>query len=74
MQDALYRKGKKIRARVLGEGREAEIARTEDAFSMPLREFSTRYVWGELWSRKGLPLKTRSLINVALLTVLKCEH
>jgi hypothetical protein len=26
MQDALYRKGKKIRAKVLGEGREAEIA------------------------------------------------
>ncbi len=41
---------------------------------MPLREFSTRYVWGELWSRKDLPLKTRSLINVALLTALKCGH
>ena len=39
MQDALYRKGKEIRGKVLGEGREAEIARTEDAFSMPLREF-----------------------------------
>ncbi len=51
-----------------------EIARTEDDFSMPLREFSTRYVWGELWSRKGLPMKTRSLINVALLTALKCGH
>ena len=74
MQDALYRKGKRIRRKVLGEGREAEIARTEDDFSMPLREFSTRYVWGELWSRKGLPLKTRSLINVALLTALKCGH
>lgn len=72
MQDALYRKGMKIRRKVLGAGREAEIARDEDAFSMPLREFSTRYVWGELWSRKGLPLKTRSLINVALLTALKC--
>ena len=74
MQDALYRKGKKIRRKVLGAGREAEIARDEDDFSMPLREFSTRYVWGELWSRKGLPLKTRSLINVALLTALKCGH
>ena len=72
MRDALYRKGMKIRRKVLGAGREAEIARDEDAFSMPLREFSTRYVWGELWSRKGLPLKTRSLINVALLTALKC--
>src|ERR1700704_6503402 len=74
MQDALYRKGKKIRAKVLGEGREAEIARTEDDFSMPLREFSTRYVWGELWSRKGLPLKTRSLINVALLTAFRARQ
>ncbi len=74
MQDALYRKGKKTRAKVLGEGREKEIASTEDSFSLPLREFSTRYVWGELWSNKGLPLKTRSLINVALLTALKCGH
>ena len=65
-----YEEGKKIRAKVLGAGREKEIAQTEDDFSMPLREFSTRYVWGELWSRKGLPLKTRSLINVALLTAL----
>jgi 4-carboxymuconolactone decarboxylase len=72
MQDALYRKGKKMRAKVLGAGREKEIAGSEDDFSMPLREFSTRYVWGELWSRKGLPLKTRSLINVALLTAFKC--
>lgn len=74
MKDALYRKGMKTRRRVLGEGREREIARTEDDFSMPLRVFTTRYVWGEFWSSKGLPMKTRSLINVALLTALKCRH
>ena len=72
-KDALYKKGMKTRGEVLGAGREAAIVREEDDFSMPLRIFTTRYVWGELWSRKELPRKTRSLINVALLTALKCR-
>jgi alkylhydroperoxidase/carboxymuconolactone decarboxylase family protein YurZ len=71
MKDALYRKGMKTRREVLGAGREAEIEREEDDFSTPLREFTTRYVWGECWSRPGLPRKTRSLINVALLTAFR---
>ena len=71
MKDALYRKGVKTRRKVLGVGREAEIEKSEDDFSMPLREFTTRYVWGEVWSSKGLPRKTRSLINVALLTAFR---
>ena len=71
MKDALYRKGMKTRREVLGAGREAEIEKSEDDFSMPLREFTTRYVWGEVWSSKGLPRKTRSLINVALLTAFR---
>jgi 4-carboxymuconolactone decarboxylase len=74
MKDALYRKGKKTRGEVLGPVREAAIVRDEDAFSMPLREFTTRYVWGEVWSRKGLPRKTRSLINVALLTAFRARE
>ena len=74
MKDSLYRKGMKTRLRVLGKEREQAIVNEEDDFSMPLREFTTRYVWGELWSRKGLPLKTRSLINIALLTSLKCRQ
>ena len=74
MKDALYRKGKKTRSEVLGPERENAIVREEDEFSLPLREFTTRYVWGEVWSRKGLPRKTRSLINVALLTAFKCRQ
>ena len=73
-EDALYRKGKKTRGEVLGPLREAAIAREEDDFSMPLRVFTTRYVWGEVWSRKGLPRKTRSLINVALLTAFRARE
>ena len=74
MKDALYRRGKKTRGEVLGPGREAAIVREEDDFSLPLREFTTRYVWGEVWSRKGLPRKTRSLINVALLTAFRARE
>ena len=73
-QDALYRKGKKTRGEVLGPLREAAIVRDEDDFSMPLRVFTTRYVWGEVWSRKGLPRKTRSLVNVALLTAFRARE
>ena len=73
-EDALYRKGKKTRGEVLGPLREAAIARDEDDFSLPLRVFTTRYVWGEVWSRKGLPRKTRSLINVALLTAFRARE
>lgn len=73
-KDALYRKGMKTRREVLGAGREAAIKREEDEFSMPLRVFTTRYVWGEFWSGKGSSRKTRSLINVALLTALKCRE
>jgi 4-carboxymuconolactone decarboxylase len=71
---ALYKQGKKTRAEVLGPEREQAIAAEADDFSTPLREFTTKYVWGEVWSRNSFPRKTRSLINVALLTALKCPQ
>ncbi len=73
MSDAIYRKGVKIRKEVLGAQREAERKGQDDEFSMPLRDFTTRYVWGEIWSRKGLPRKTRCLLNIGMLTALRCE-
>ena len=70
---ALYKRGMKTRQEVLGAQRESERMSQEDAFSMPLRDFTTRYVWGEVWSRKGLPRKTRSLLNLGILTALRNE-
>lgn len=69
---ALYERGKRTREQVLGPEHRKHLAATEDAFSLPLREFTTRYVWGEVWSSKDLPRKTRSLLNIAMLTALKC--
>jgi 4-carboxymuconolactone decarboxylase len=68
--DDMFEKGVANRKLVLGEGHVARKTSAVDDFSRPLNELGTRYCWGELWSRDGLPWKTRSLINVALLAAL----
>jgi 4-carboxymuconolactone decarboxylase len=45
-----------------------------DDFSQPLQELVTEYCWGSVWTRPGLPRKTRSLINLAMLTALNRPH
>lgn len=39
-------------------------------FSRPLQELVTEYAWGEIWGRPGLDTKTRSMLNLAMLTAL----
>jgi 4-carboxymuconolactone decarboxylase len=45
-----------------------------DDFSRPLQELVTEYCWGTVWSRPGLDRKTRSLLNLAMLTALNRPH
>mgnify|MGYP003345374680 CR=1 FL=1 len=65
---AVLARGRRARREVLGADQKVH----EDRFSEPFREFTTRYVWGEIWTRKGLPRKTRCLVNIALLTAMRC--
>jgi 4-carboxymuconolactone decarboxylase len=62
--------GLKIRREVLGAEHvdKAEAAKTP--FSEPFQDFITRYAWGEIWSRPGLPRHTRSLITLAMMVAL----
>lgn len=69
---ALFDRGRKTRRAVLGAEQNSSSWAQEDSFSLPFREFTTKYVWGEIWTRKGLPRKTRCLLNIALLTALRC--
>jgi len=70
----LYEKGLAVRRDVLGkEYVDKAIARADD-FSRPLQELVTEYCWGRIWTRPGLPRKTRSLINLAMLTALNRPH
>lgn len=69
-----YEKGLEVRRAVLGaEYVDRSIAKA-DAFTRPFQELVTEYCWGEIWTRPGLDRKTRSLLNLAMLTALNRPH
>ena len=43
-------------------------------FSRPVQEFVTEYCWGGFWDRPGLDRRTRSLLNLGMLTALNRMH
>jgi 4-carboxymuconolactone decarboxylase len=47
---------------------------TADDFNMPMQELTTEYCWGAVWGREGLPRKTRSMLNLAMISVLNRPH
>ena len=66
----VFKKGLEIRKAVLGkEYVENSIANADD-FTMAFQEITTEYCWGYLWGRDGLPRKTRSMLNLAMLAAL----
>ena len=74
MASELFEKGLKVRREVLGaEHVDASMSQADD-FSRPLQELVTEYCWGNVWSRPGLDRKTRSLLNLAMLTALNRPH
>jgi len=62
--------GLTIRREVLGEEVVDNVMKNADDFTRPMQELVNEYCWGKIWSRPGLPRKTRSLLNLAMLTVL----
>lgn len=74
MTSELFNKGLKVRREVLGaEYVDASISQADD-FSRPLQELVTEYCWGAVWARPGLERKTRSLLNLGMLTALNRPH
>ncbi|WP_280402899.1 carboxymuconolactone decarboxylase family protein [Nocardia carnea] len=72
MNQDTYDKGRRIRTRVLG----ADYVRNTaaDDFTQPLQDLVTEYCWGAVWGRDGLSPKTRSMLNLAMLSVLNRPH
>jgi 4-carboxymuconolactone decarboxylase len=70
----LYDAGLKVRREVLGAEYVDKAIAGADDFTRPLQELVTEYCWGSIWTRPGLPRKTRSLLNLAMLTALKRPH
>lgn len=73
-EEDMFQRGKRTRAAMNGPDYETRVRDTETAFSQPIRDFTTQYVWGEIWSDPTIPHKTRSLINIALLTSMHCSE
>ena len=70
MTSTWYDKGLALRKEILGEPYVEKQLREADDFNKPLQEMVTEYCWGWLWNRPGLPKKTRSMLNLALLATL----
>jgi 4-carboxymuconolactone decarboxylase len=66
----MFDKGLAVRREVLGAEYVDAAIKGADDFNRPFQEFITEYCWGAVWGRPGLPRKTRSIINLAMLTAL----
>lgn len=74
MNDELFEKGLAIRKSVLGAQFVEKSIASADDFNMPLQRLVTEYCWGAVWGREELPKKMRSLLNVAMLSILSRNH
>ena len=69
-----YDKGLAVRREVLGSDYVERQLATADDFNRPLQDLLTEYCWGAVWARPQLPRKTRSLLNLAMLSALNRPH
>jgi 4-carboxymuconolactone decarboxylase len=65
-----YNQGMKVRRAVLGDAHVDRSMNNRNEFNEEFQNLITRYAWGEIWSRPGLPRKTRSLITLAMMVAL----
>jgi len=65
-----YEQGMKVRRAVLGDAHVDRSLKNRNEFNEAFQDLITRYAWGEIWSRPGLPRHTRSLITLALMVAL----
>ena len=74
MGNPVFEKGMEIRKSVLGKEFVEKSFASADDFNMPMQELTTEYCWGAVWGRDGLPKKTRSMLNLAMLSALNRPH
>jgi 4-carboxymuconolactone decarboxylase len=73
MANEMFERGLATRKEVLGAAHVERSLAAADDFSRPYQEAVTEYCWGAIWNRPGLDRRTRSLLNLAMLTALNRE-
>ena len=74
MDKKRYEEGLAVRKAVLGAEHVEKSLRAADEFTRPMQDLVTEYCWGEIWTRPGLDRRTRSFLNLAMLTALNRPH
>ena len=74
MSKEVYDRGLAIRKDVLGKEYVEKSIETADDFNRAMQDLTTEYCWGYVWGREGLPRKTRSMLNIAMLSALNRNH
>ncbi|MBB3237175.1 carboxymuconolactone decarboxylase family protein [Phyllobacterium endophyticum] len=74
MDQTTYDKGLRIRRETLGDSYVDKALAEADDFTQDLQQLVTTYCWGEVWGREGLDRKTRSTINLAMISALNRPH
>jgi 4-carboxymuconolactone decarboxylase len=69
-----FEQGLEVRRSVLGSEHVDTSLRNATDFTEPLQKLVTEYCWGEIWTRPGVDKKTRSLLNLAILTAINRPH
>ena len=65
-----HKKGMKVRRAVLRDAHVNSAQANVNSFNAPFQDLITRYAWGEIWTRPGLPRKTRSQITIGMMVAL----
>ncbi len=73
-QGELFEKGLKVRKEVLGDDYVNKSIAGADEFTRTMAEWSTAYCWGALWTRPGMDRRTRSIVNLAMISALNRPH
>jgi 3-oxoadipate enol-lactonase / 4-carboxymuconolactone decarboxylase len=69
-----YATGLATRRAVLGDAYVDRSLQRLNPFNHEFQDLITRYAWGEIWSRPGLPRHTRSLLTISMLVALRQDH
>ncbi|MFC3125745.1 4-carboxymuconolactone decarboxylase [Pseudoroseomonas globiformis] len=62
--------GVAMRRAILGDAHVARASAAVTALDKPFQDYITRNVWGQIWTRPGLPSHTRSLLTLAMMAAL----
>ena len=74
MDQNTFDKGLEIRKAVLGAEFVEKSFASADDFNRPMQELTTEYCWGAVWGRDTLDRRTRSLLNLAMISALNRPH